>query len=108
MVDVSVDELDPEVLGLEAVDPVAKGRPAYHPTVLLKIYIYSYLNWIQPSRRLEREAERNTELMWLSGRLALNFEAIADFRRYNGKAIRSIDVGKFKAVNNRGPNRARV
>jgi len=70
VVDVFVDELDLGPLGFEGVDPAATGRPAYHPAVLLKIYIYGYLNRIQSSRRLEREAERNVELMWLAGRLA--------------------------------------
>lgn len=74
----------------ECVDPAAKGRPAYHPAVLLKIYIYGYLNRIQSSRLLEREAERNVELMWLTGRLAPDFTTIADFRRDDGKAIRSV------------------
>ncbi len=85
VVDVFVDEL-----GFEGVDPAATGRPAYHPAVLLKIYIYGYLNRIQSSRRLEREAARNVELMWLAGRLAPDFKTIADFRRDNGKAIRSV------------------
>jgi transposase len=74
VVDVFVDELDLGALGFEGVDPAATGRPAYHPAVLLKIYIYGYLNRIQSSRRLEREAERNVELMWLTGRLAPDFK----------------------------------
>jgi transposase len=122
VVDVFVDELDLGALGFESVDPAATGRQAYHPAILLKIYIYGYLNRIQSSRRLEREAERNVELMWLTGRLAPDFKTIADFRKDNGKAIRSvcrqfvvlcrnlnlfsqsiiaIDGSKFKAVNNR-------
>jgi hypothetical protein len=101
------------------------GRPAYHPAVLLKIYIYGYLNRIQSSRRLEREAQRNVELMWLTGRLAPDFKTIADFRRDNGAGIRNvcrrfivlcrdlklfsealvaIDGSKFKAVNSRDRN----
>jgi len=80
VVDVFVDELDLGALGFDGVDPAATGRPAYHPAVLLKIYIYGYLNRIQSSRRLEREAERNVELMWLTGRLAPYFKTIADFR----------------------------
>lgn len=126
VVDVFVDELDLGAeFGFEGVDPAATGRPAYHPAVLLKIYIYGYLNRIQSSRRLEREAERNVELMWLTGRLAPDFKTIADFRKDNGKAIRSvcrqfvvlcrnpqsllqsiiaIDGSKFKAVNNRDRN----
>lgn len=90
VVDVFVDELDLGVLGFEGVDPAATGRPAYHPAVLLKIYIYGYFNRIQSSRRLEREAERKVELMWLTSRLAPDFKTIADFRRDNGKAIRSV------------------
>jgi transposase len=125
VVDVFVDELDLGALGFEGVDPAATGRPAYHPTILLKIYIYGYLNRIQSTRRLEREAQRNVELMWLTGRLAPDFKTIADFRKDNGKAIRSvcrqfvvlcrnlnlfsqsiiaIDGSKFKAVNNRDRN----
>lgn len=125
MVDVFVDELDLGALGFEGVDPAATGRPPYHPAVLLKIYIYSYRNRIQSSRRLECETERNVELMWLTGRLAPDFKTIADFRRDNGKAIRSvcrqlvvlcrnlnlfsqsiiaIDGSKFKVVNNRDRN----
>jgi transposase len=125
VVDVFVDELDLGALGFEGVDPAATGRPAYHPASLLKIYIYGYLNRIQSSRRLEREAQRNVELMWLTGRLAPDFKTIADFRKDNGKAIRSvcrqfvvlcrnlnlfsqsiiaIDGSKFKAVNNRDRN----
>ena len=125
VVDVYVDELDLAKLGFEGVDPAATGRPAYHPAVLLKIYIYGYLNRIQSSRRLEKEAGRNVELMWLTGRLAPDFKTIANFRKDNGKAIRSvckqfivlcqqlglfsdnvvaIDGSKFKAVNNRDRN----
>lgn len=125
VVDVFVDRLDLLGLGFDGADPAATGRPAYHPAVLLKIYIYGYLNRIQSSRRLEREAQRNVELMWLTGRLAPDFKTIADFRRDNGPAIRSvcrqfvllcrqldlftealvaIDGSKFKAVNNRDKN----
>jgi transposase len=125
VVDVYVDELDLVKLGFEGVDPAATGRPAYHPAVLLKIYIYGYLNRIQSSRRLEREAQRNVELMWLTGRLMPDFKTIANFRKDNGKAIRgvckqfvvlcqqlglfseavvAIDGSKFKAVNNRDRN----
>jgi len=125
VVDVFVDELKLHQLGFEGVDPAATGRPSYHPTVLLKIYIYGYLNRIQSSRRLEREAQRNVELMWLTGRLAPDFKTIADFRRDHGEAIRrvcrefvvlcrrlklftdgivAIDGSKFKAVNNRDKN----
>jgi transposase len=125
VVDVYVDELDLGKLGFNGVDPAATGRPAYHPAVLLKIYIYGYLNRIQSSRRLEREAQRNVELMWLTGRLMPDFKTIANFRKDNGKAICgvckqfvvlcqrlglfsealvAIDGSKFKAVNNRDRN----
>src|ERR1700675_3563158 len=125
VVDVFVDELDLQKLGFEGVEPALTGRPSYHPEVMLKIYIYGYLNRIQSSRRLEREAQRNIEFMWLTGRLAPDFKTIARFRKDNGKAIRSvcrqfvvlcqrldlfaealvaIDGSKFKAVNHRDPN----
>ena len=125
VVDVFVDELDLGTLGFEGVEPAATGRPAYHPASLLKIYIYGYLNRVQSSRRLEKEAQRNVELMWLTGRLMPDFKTIADFRKDNGKAIRrvcrqfvvlcqelglfsealvAIDGSKFKAVNNRDRN----
>src|SRR5579864_2273157 len=124
-VDVFVDELDLAGLGFGGVEPEATGRPAYHPATLLKIYIYGYLNRVQSSRRLEREAQRNVEVMWLTGRLAPDFKTIADFRRNNGPAISkvcrqfvlmcrnldlfantdiAIDGSKFKAVNNRDKN----
>jgi len=125
VIGVFVDELDLGQLGFEGVDPAATGRPGYHPAVLLKIYIYGYLNRIQSSRRLEREAQRNVELMWLTGRLMPDFKTIARFRKDSGKAIRgvcrqfvvlcqqldlfsealvAIDGSKFKAVNNRDRN----
>ncbi len=125
VIDVFIDELDLTGLGFEGVAPADTGRPAYHPAVLLKIYVYGYLNRLQSSRRLERETQRNVELMWLTGRLAPDFKTIADFRKDNGKAIRSvcrefivlcrrldlfseaivaIDGSKFKAVNNRDKN----
>jgi len=125
VVDVFVDELDLRELGFEGVEPAATGRPAYHPAVVLKLYIYGYLNRVQSSRRLEKEAQRNVEVMWLTGRLMPDFKTIADFRKDNGKAIRSvcrqfvvlcqqlglfsealvaIDGSKFKAVNNRDRN----
>src|SRR6185312_10986454 len=124
-VDAFVDELDFGALGFEGAQPADTGRPAYHPGTLLKIYIYGYLNRVQSSRRLEREAQRNVELMWLTGRLAPDFKTIADFRRDNGAGIRNvcrrfvlmcrqlglftravvaIDGSKFKAVNNRDKN----
>jgi transposase len=124
-IDVFVDELDLGDLGFEGVNPESTGRPSYHPSTLLKIYIYGYLNRVQSSRRLEREAERNLEVMWLTGRLTPDFKTIADFRKDNGKAIRrvcsqfvvlcrnlnlfseaivAIDGSKFKAVNNRDKN----
>ena len=125
VIDVFVEELNLGVLGFERSLPAATGRPGYHPSTLLKIYIYEYLNRVQSSRRLEREAQRNVELMWLTGRLAPDFKTIADFRRDNGPAIRkvcaqfvslcrrmnlfteaivAIDGSKFKAVNNRDKN----
>src|SRR2546430_1230148 len=124
-IDVFVDELDLAGLGFGGVEPEATGRPAYHPATLLKIYVYGYLNRIQSSRRLERECQRNIELVWLTGRLAPDFKTIADFRKDNGEAIRNvcrefvvlcrrvdlfsdasiaIDGSKFKAVNTRDRN----
>jgi transposase len=84
VVDAFVDELDLAVLGFAGVVPETTGRPAYHPSTLLKIYLYGYVNQVQSSRRLEREAQRNIELMWLTGKLAPDFKTIADFRRDNG------------------------
>ena len=125
VVDAFVEELDLHGLGFDGVAPADTGRPSYHPCVLLKIYIYGYLNRVQSSRRLERECQRNVELMWLTGRLAPDFKTIADFRHGNGKGIRNvckrfivlcreldlfsqaivaIDSSKFKAVNNRDRN----
>jgi len=125
VIDVFIDELDLAALEFSGTTPAATGRPAYHPSTLLKIYLYGYLNRVQSSRRLEREAQRNIELMWLTGRLAPDFKTIADFRRDNGAAIRAvcrqfvelcrrlklftgavvaIDGSKFKAVNNRDQN----
>jgi len=125
VIDVFVDELDLATLGFEGVTPADTGRPAYHPADLLKLYIYGYLNRIQSSRRLEREAQRNIELMWLTGRLTPDFKTIANFRKDNGVGIRNvcrqfillcrnldlftqqliaIDGSKFKAVNNRDRN----
>lgn len=125
VVDAFVGELNLTALGFDGSTPAATGRPSYHPTVLLKIYIYGYLNRVQSSRRLERECQRNVELMWLTGRLAPDFKTIADFRRDNGVGIRNvcrrfvvlcrelklfsqalvaIDGSKFKAVNTRDRN----
>jgi len=125
VVDAFVDNLDLAGLGFDRAVPEATGRPRYHPATLLKIYIYGYLNRVQSSRRLEREAQRNVEVMWLTGQLAPDFKTIADFRRDNGAAIRkvcrefvllcrrlglfaqalvAIDGSKFKAVNNRDKN----
>src|SRR5215467_12104541 len=81
VIEVFIDELDLAALGFSGMTPAATGRPAYHPSTLLKIYLYGYLNRVQSSRRLEREAQRNTELMWLTGRLAPDFKTIADFRK---------------------------
>ena len=92
MIDVFIDELDLTGLGFRT-EPKATGRPTYDPTTMLKLYVYGYLNSIQSSRRLERESQRNVELMWLTGRLAPNFKTIADFRKDNGKAIRLVCRG---------------
>jgi len=129
VIDVFVDELDLAGLGFDGVVPEVTGRPSYHPSVLLKLYIYGYLNWVQSSRRLERETLRNVEVMWLLGRLAPDHKTVADFRKDNGRAIRqvcarfvelcrtmgllteasvAIDGSKFKAVNNRDKNFTRA
>ena len=89
VIDVFVDELEIGALGFK-VHPEVTGRPAYHPATLLKIYIYGYLNRVQSSRRLERETQRNVEMMWLTGRLSPDFKTIADFRKDNGRAIRKV------------------
>jgi transposase len=125
VVDAFVEALDLGELGFSTVDPKATGRPSYHPCVLLKLYIYGYLHRVQSSRRLEREAGRNVEVMWLTGRLVPDHKTVADFRKDNGPAIRkvcaqfvtlcrqlgllakasvAIDGSKFKAVNNRDRN----
>ena len=80
VIDVFIDDLDISGLGFK-VEPADTGRPGYHPKVMLKLYVYGYLNRVQSSRRLEREAQRNVELMWLTGRLAPDFKTIADFRK---------------------------
>lgn len=90
VLDAFVDELDLRELGFESAVPANTGRPAYHPTTLLKIYIYRYPNRIQSSRRLEREAERNIELVWITGHLMPDFKTIADFLKDNGPAIRKV------------------
>src|SRR5210317_1508342 len=128
VIDVFIDDLDLSGLGFN-IAPNITGRPAYHPSILLKIYVYGYLNRVQSSRRLERETQRNVEVMWLTGRLTPDFKTIADFRKNNGKAIRAvcrefvvlcrqlnlfadaivaIDGSKFKAVNNRDKNFTRA
>src|SRR5713226_886438 len=125
VIEVFIDELDLAALGFSGMTRAATGRPAYHPSTLLKIYLYGYLNRLQSSRRLERETQRNVELMWLTGRLSPDFKTIADFRKDNGKAIRAvcgqfvelcrqlglftraviaIDGSKFKAVKNHDKN----
>jgi transposase len=124
-VDVFVDGLDLDKLGFVGVEPLDTGRPGYHPRLMLKLYIYGYLNRVPSSRRLERECQRNIEMIWLTGQLAPDFKTIADFRKDNGKAIRevcrefvalcrkldllsaasvAIDGSKFKAVNARDKN----
>ena len=123
VIDVFVDELDLVTLGFEGA--AATGRPGYHPATLLKLYLYGYMNQVQSSRRLEREAGRNVEVMWLTGKLAPDFKTIADFRRDNGEAVRAtckqfvvlcreigliaggtvaVDGSRFKAVNTRDKN----
>src|ERR1700710_665119 len=125
VIDVFVDTLDLAEMGFDGANPAATGRPSYHPSVLLKLYIYGYLNRVQSSRRLEREAGRNVEGMWLLSRLAPDHKTIADFRKDNGSGLRqvcarfvelcrevgllatasvAIDGSKFKAVNNRDKN----
>lgn len=124
-VDVFVDSLDLDKLRFDGVQPLDTGRPSYHPSTMLKLYVYGYLNRIPSSRRLERECQRNIEMIWLTGQLAPDFKTIADFRKDNGKAIRevcrefvalcrkldlfsatsvAIDGSKFKAVNARDKN----
>ena len=128
VIDVFLDDLDLSGLGFKT-EPNDTGRPAYHPSTMLKLFVYGYLNRVQSSRRLEREAQRNVELMWLTGRLAPDFKTIADFRKDNGEAIRlvcrefvmlcrkfnlfanafvAIDGSKFKAVNSRDRNFTRA
>jgi len=125
VVEACVEEPDFEALGFLRAAPALTGRPAYHPGVLLKIYIYGYLNRVASSRRLESECQRNVELTWLTGRLVSDFKTIADFCRDGGTAIRkacrqfvvlcrdlklftqavaAIDGSKFKAVNSRDRN----
>jgi len=129
VIDAFVDALDLAELGFDGVEPASTGRPSYHPSALLKLYIYGYLNRVQSSRRLEREAGRNVEVMWLLGRLVPDHKTVADFRKDNGRAIRkvcarfvelcremgllakasvAIDGSKFKAVNNRDRNVTRA
>jgi len=90
VIDAFVDTLDLAEMRFEGAEPAATGRPSYHPSVLLKLYIYGYLNRVQSSRRLEREAGRNVEVMWLLGRLAPNHKTIADFRKDNGLGLREV------------------
>jgi transposase len=125
VIDFFAEQLDLRELGFDGITPKEMGRPAYHPAVLLKLYVYGYLNRVQSSRRLERECQRNVEVMWLTGCLAPDFKTIADFRKDNGPAIRkvcrefivvcgragllaattvAIDGSKFKAVNSRDRN----
>ncbi|AOF97988.1 hypothetical protein BSY17_39 [Sphingobium sp. RAC03] len=90
VVEAFIDELDLQTLGFAGATPAETGRPAYHPSTMLKIYLYGYLNRVQSSRRLEREAQRNIELMWLTRRLAPDFKTIANFRCDNGPALRAV------------------
>jgi transposase len=124
-IDAYVESLDLEALGFRHVVPQETGRPPYHPGVLQKLYLYGYLNHIRSSRLLEREAQRNVEVIWLTGRLMPDDKTVANFRRENREAIRrvyrdftglcrkmdlfggelvAIDGSKFKAVNNRSRN----
>ena len=109
VIDVFVEELDLAELGFGRVDPEATGRPSYHPSVLLKLYIYGYLNRVQSSRRLEREARRNVEVMWLTGRLIPDHKTIADFRpkRTFKSCGRSACSGETDLRDARGPDPAR-
>jgi transposase len=129
VIDAFIDELDLLALGFTRAQPAATGRPAYHPAILLKIYLYGYLHRVPSSRRLEREAGRNLELIWLTGQLAPDFKTLADFRRDNAEAIRdtcrqfvllcrslgllaggevALDGSKFKAVNSHERNFTRA
>ena len=90
VIDAFVDALDWKGLAFQRASSAATGRPGYHPAVLLKLYIYGYLNRVQSSRRLEREAGRNVEVMWLVGCLVPDHKTIADFRKDNGSAIRKV------------------
>lgn len=126
-IDAFSDMLDLAALGFN-VQPAATGRPGYHPGLMLRIYLYGYLNQVQSSRRLERECGRNLELIWLTGRLKPDFKTIADFRKDNGPAIRrvcqqfvalcrnmdlldsdvvAIDGSRFKALNAKAKNYTR-
>src|SRR6202049_2116642 len=125
VIDVFVEPLERNNVGFAEMGREATGRPAYRPSTTLKIYLYGYLNRVQSSRRLERETQRNVELMWLTGRLTPDFKTIANFRKDNGPAIRAacrqfivlcrqlnlfseavvaVDGSRFKAVNNRARN----
>jgi transposase len=125
VIDAFVDALDLAASGFQRTAAAGTGRPGYHPSVLLKLFVYGYLNRVPSSRRLELEAARNVEVMWLTGRLVPDHKTIADFRKDNGAAIRkvcarfveiarrvgvlsggvvAIDGSKFKAVNHRDRN----
>jgi transposase len=102
VIDVFVDALDFAEMSFAGVEPAATGRPSYHPSVLLKLYIYGYLNRVQSSRRLEREAGRNVEVMWLLGRLGPDHKTIADFRKDNGLALRKVCARRRSSPLRRG------
>jgi len=125
VIDAYVDSIDLLSLGFKGVEPKDTGRPSYHPSVMLKLYIYGYLNRLQSSRRLENETHRNVELMWLLCRLTPDFKTIADFRKENGRGIKNVcrkfidlcrqlnlfsetviavDGSRFKAVNRKNRN----
>ncbi|MGF6296383.1 transposase [Paraburkholderia youngii] len=98
IIDVFVDELNLAELGFNGATPAVTGRPSYHPAVMLKVYIYGYLNRVPSSRRLERECQRNVEMMWLTGRLAPDFKTIADFRRDNGAPFETYAGASLNSV----------
>jgi transposase len=86
VVEAFIDALDLENLGFAGMFTQATGRPAYHPTMMLKLYVYGYLDRARSSRRLKRECQRNLELIWLAARLVPDFKTIANFRKDNGRS----------------------
>ena len=125
LIDAFINKLDLEQLGFQKTVDKSEGRPAYAPTVLLKLYLYGYLNKIRSSRKLEKECSRNIEVQWLLQNLCPNYHTIADFRKAHGASLQSlfrlyvqflddggllgkttigIDGSKFKAVNSKKNN----